>query len=165
MKLMKTPPHIFSTCWKDGRSLSVQQTHIPVIEPFGRFGLFFLDESRPLGEDSGNSHGRMWRLMSCVPAIRAEGKESIKTEDKGNVACNTALCCSVRRRWCFISEKQLSFVLFFCTKLWLLVIVVEERKYIKINKYLYSRAIYTYVEREGVEFSLHYIYLKAMCNC
>lgn len=69
---MKTALHIFSAPVEE--MLRAEQTHIPVIEPFGCYGLLSLDDSLPLGEDSGNSHGRMWGLMSCVPVGR-EGEK------------------------------------------------------------------------------------------
>lgn len=68
IKLMKTVLHIFSAPVEE--MLWANKTHIPVIEPFGCYGLLSLDDSLPLGEDSGNSHGRMWGLMSCVPVGR-----------------------------------------------------------------------------------------------
>lgn len=65
IKLMKTLPHIFPAPVEE--MLWAYQTHIPVIEPLGCFGLLSLDDSLPLGEDSGNPHGRMKGFMSCVP--------------------------------------------------------------------------------------------------
>lgn len=90
IKLMKTLPHIFPAPVEE--MLWAYQTHIPVIEPLGCFGLLSLDDSLPLGEDSGNSHGRMKGFMSCVPGdMRKKAREGVELE-KG-LMCNAAPCC------------------------------------------------------------------------
>lgn len=86
IKLMKTLPHIFPAPVEE--MLWAYQTHIPVIEPLGCFGLLSLDDSLPLGEDSGNSHGRMKGFMSCVPGdVRKKGRRRGRAVERFGVQC------------------------------------------------------------------------------